>query len=179
MTSLADILPNRAILHTDADAVAVVRDVPTRRAVCLLLDAEDRPVQVLAWANPRVGMKRRLAEPVEGEKTRRVNYGELVRNVLWRAVDSEFESDVVHAAVVRAAFPARAGELLRFAQPWFLHVDPAAEFPRWTRIERPVEKNQRSHSHSAIAPGLSAGWEPHGQETIWKRSPSRLSVSRT
>ncbi len=162
MIALADILPNRATLHADAEAATVVRDIPTRRAVCLLLDAEDRAVQVLAWANPRVGMKRRLAEPVEGEKTRRVNYGELVRSVRWQAVDSEFESDVVHAAVVRAAFPLRAGELLKFAQPWFLHVDPAAEFPRWTRIERPASGRDRSPSGLPADPGRD-------------RSPSGLS----
>src|SRR5262245_934921 len=99
-------------------------------------DQHDRPVQLLCVKNLRYSLKRRLG--IEGElenasPSRRVNYREIVRNVSWRRVDSAFEADVVYLETARQFFPQTYQGMTGFRPAWFLHVNPEAEFPRYTK----------------------------------------------
>jgi excinuclease UvrABC nuclease subunit len=108
--------------------------VPAKWAVYVLADASDRPVQVLCVRNLRASLRRRLGgEGEEAGRSKRVDYREIVRRVYYRRVDSDFEADLVYLAAVRAAFPGRHTELIGFRRSWFVHVDPDAAFPRYTR----------------------------------------------
>jgi hypothetical protein len=113
-----------------------LKGAPARWAVYLLADADDRPVQLLCVKNLRYSLKRRLGGGGDDEAagpSRRVNYRELVRRVHWRRVDSAFEADWLYYEAARACFPDTYQGMVGFRPAWFVHVDPDAAFPRYTK----------------------------------------------
>jgi excinuclease UvrABC nuclease subunit len=113
---------------------ALAKAVPARWVVYLLADEADRPVQLLCVRNLRYSLKRRLGDAaVEGPATKRVDYRALVRRIHWRRVDGPFEADLVYHAAARQLFPRTYRGMVGFRPAWFLHVDDAAQFPRYTR----------------------------------------------
>lgn len=107
--------------------------LPAKRAVYLLADGEDRPVQLLCVGNLRASVKRRLVGAEEAGPSKRVDYRGLVRFVHYRRVDSDLESDLVYLDAARSLFPGRYSELIGFRASVWVHVDPAAAFPRFVR----------------------------------------------
>src|SRR5678816_3616195 len=79
------------------DFDAFVKTVPARWAVYLLVDADNRPVQMLCVKNLRYSLRRRLGpEDIDAGPSRRVDYRGIVRRIFWRRVDSAFEADWVY-----------------------------------------------------------------------------------
>jgi excinuclease UvrABC nuclease subunit len=117
-----------------ADFSAFLSIAPARWAVYLLTDADDRPVQLLCVKNLRASLQRRLgeAEPQQGP-TRKIDYRQVVRRVHWRRVDSAFEADWHYLQAARALFPQSYRGMLGMQPAWFLHINPAAKFPRYVR----------------------------------------------
>jgi hypothetical protein len=114
-----------------ADPVAeMLKRLPARWAVALLTDGERQPVQLICLRDLRQGLRGRL-EQVPGGK--RVNWADLVRGVRWAAVDSDFEADWVYLRAARQFFPAIYQQIVEKNQPWFVHVDPEAQYPRYVR----------------------------------------------
>ena len=115
--------------------------IPAAWAVCLLFDAAARPIQLLCVKNLRASLKRRLgigpAEEVAGP-SRRVDLRAVVRQVAWTRVDSSFEQDLVYLELARSAFPEQYTGVLGFRPAWWIHVDPPAERPRFTRTSEPA-----------------------------------------
>jgi len=122
---------------SDDSPLTLVPRLPTRWAVCLLADAEGRPVQLLTFKNPRVSLKHRLEEIPADVRSRRVRLAEVVRQIHWRRVDSRFEAEWVYLEAARHFFPQTYRELAPAAPAWFAHVDPDAAFPRYTRTDKP------------------------------------------
>ena len=111
-----------------------LKGAPARWAVYLLADGDDRPVQLLCVKNLRYSLKRRLGGDDEAAgPSKRVNYRELVRRVHWRRVDSAFEADWLYYEAARACFPDTYQGMVGFRPAWFVHVDPDAAFPRYTK----------------------------------------------
>jgi excinuclease UvrABC nuclease subunit len=97
-------------------------------------DADDRPVQLLCVKNLRQSLKRRLGDDPElSGPSRRVDYKAIVRNIRWRRVDSAFEADVVYLEAAQRLFPQTYRGMIGFEQAWFIHVNPDANFPRYTK----------------------------------------------
>ena len=117
------------------DFDSFLKRVPARGAVYLLADAAGRPVQLLCVRNLRNSVKRRLAvDPNQADgPSRRINYRELVRQVYWRRVDGPFETDWVYHEVARALFPQAYRGMVGMRAAWFVHVNPDAPFPRYTK----------------------------------------------
>lgn len=118
-----------------ADFDAFLKQAPARWVIYLLSDADDRPVQLLCVKNLRQSLKRRLgaAEDDGASISRRVNYRDLVRRVRWRRVDSAFEADWLYYEAARTVFPRSYKGMVGFRPAWFVHVDPAASFPRYVK----------------------------------------------
>ena len=111
-----------------------LKDVPAKWVVYLMSDADGRPVQLLCVKNLRYSLKRRLS----GEEdlttlSRRVNYREIVRTIAWRRVDSAFEADVIYLEAARKFFPQTYQGMIGMRPAWFLHINPEAPFPRYTK----------------------------------------------
>lgn len=112
-----------------------LRDVPAKWVVYLMSDLDGRPVQLLCVKNLRYSLKRRLGGEDDAltMPSRRVNYREVVRSISWRRVDSAFEADVVYLEAARTCFPTTYQGMIGMRPAWFLHVNPEAPFPRYTK----------------------------------------------
>ena len=115
------------------DLEAFLKLVPARWVVYLMADGDDRPVQLLCVKNLRASLKRRLGGEEPAGPTRKVDYRQLVRRVCWRAVDSALEADLVYLEAARRVFPESYRGMVGFRPAWFVHVDPEAAFPRFTK----------------------------------------------
>ena len=116
------------------DLDAFLKRVPAKWAVYLVSDADDRPVQLLCVKNLRASLKRRLGPPEpDALPSKRVDYRELVRRVRYRRVDSAFEADWVYYEAARLTFPKTYQGMVGFRPAWFVHVNPDAAFPRYTK----------------------------------------------
>src|SRR3954464_5405144 len=128
-----DIFERSATFDPAADFDAFLRQVPAKWAVYLLADADDRPVQLLCVKNLRYSLKRRLGTGEDLGPSKRVNYRDLVRRIHWRRVDSAFEADWLYYEAARALFPKTYQGMVGFRPAWFVHVNPDATFPRYTK----------------------------------------------
>jgi excinuclease UvrABC nuclease subunit len=132
---LADLFDHHADFDPDGSLDELLKAAPAKWVVYLMADGQGRPVQLLCVKNLRASLKRRLGEgeAAAGGPSRRVNYRELVRRVYWRRVDSAFEADLVYLEVARQVFPRSYRGMLGFEPAWFVHVNPANNFPRYVK----------------------------------------------
>lgn len=119
---------------------AFLKDVPAKWVVYLMTDADDRPVQLLCVKNLRYSLKRRLGEAEDLTRSKRVDYRAIVRRVHWRRVCSAFEADAVYLEAAREFFPQTYRGMTGFQPAWFIHVNPDADFPRYTKTIDPSIK---------------------------------------
>lgn len=117
----------------DEDFEQFLRRIPAKSAVYLMADAADQPIQLLYVRNLRNSLKRRLGGNETPSPTRQVNYRDLVRRIRWRRVDSAFEADWIYYEAARELFPKSYKGMVGFRPAWFIHVDPDAIFPRFTK----------------------------------------------
>lgn len=115
------------------DFEAFLKQAPAKWVVYLLADEADRPVQLLCVKNLRYSLKRRLGGDETIGLSRRMNYREIVRRVRWRRVDSAFEADWRYYEAARVLFPQTYAGMVGFRPAWFIHINPLADFPRYTK----------------------------------------------
>lgn len=113
------------------DLDAWLKTIPAKWAVYLMSDSEGLPVQLLCVKNLRASLQRRLGDNEQIGPSRRVGYRDLVRKIIWRRVDSDFEADLIYLESARRIFPETYRGMLAFKEAWFLRVDPQAKFPRY------------------------------------------------
>lgn len=133
MHEVSTLLEHHATFDPGGDFEAFLRAVPAKWVVYLVSDAEDRPVQLLCVKNLRASLKRRLGGDEQVGPSRRVNYRDVVRHVHYRRVDSAFEADWLYYEVARQVFPQSYQGMVGFRPAWFVHVNPDAQFPRYTK----------------------------------------------
>ncbi|HEY7116964.1 MAG TPA: hypothetical protein VH475_10280 [Tepidisphaeraceae bacterium] len=129
----ADLFDRDATFDPDAPLEELLKAAPAKWVVYLMADAAAQPVQLLCVKNLRASLKRRLGGDEAIGPSRRVNYRDLVRRVYWRRVDSAFEADLAYLAIARQVFPQSYRGMLGFEPAWFVHVNPANNFPRYVK----------------------------------------------
>ena len=134
MSAPSDIFPHLADFDPAGDFDEFLKTVPAKWVVYLLADEHDRPVQLLCVKNLRASLKRRLGTG-EGldARSKRVEYREIIRRVHWRRVDSAFEADATYLEAARHTFPQTYRGMTGFRPAWFVHVNPATTYPRYTK----------------------------------------------
>jgi hypothetical protein len=120
-------------LDPAGDLEAFLKQVPAKWVVYLMTDADDRPVQLLCVKNLRASLKRRLGGNEQIGPSKRVDYRDLIRHVHYTRVDSAFEADWTYYEAARVAFPNSYQGMVGFRPAWFVHVNPDANFPRYTK----------------------------------------------
>ncbi len=115
------------------DLETFLKDVPAKWVVYLMADAVDRPVQLLCVKNLRYSLKRRLGQGDLVGLSKRVDYRELVRRIYYRRVYSAFEADAIYLEAARQYFPRTYRGMTGFQPAWFIHINPDAQFPRYTK----------------------------------------------
>ena len=130
-------------------------------------DVDDRPVQLLCVKNLRYSLKRRLGEGEAVGVSRRVDYRGLVRMIHYRRVYSAFEADAVYLEAARQFFPRTYRGMTGFQPAWFIHVNPDAQFPRYTKtIDLDIKTGQLigpiedKHSAGKLIENIADWFEP-------------------
>lgn len=181
-------LPEQIAFDPNGDFDAFLARVPGRWAVYLLRDEEGRPFHLLSVRNLRASLANRLSEHPQDERTRAIAYRQVVRGVQWQRVDSVAEAEWVYLQCAKSYFPQTARTLLANWEPWFVQVDPAAEFPRWTATTRVDEALAETTFGPISTKEKAAGWveiiedafdlcryhhiltqAPHGQACAYKQ----------
>jgi len=127
------LLERSIALPPGGEIEADLKALPSRWGVALLLDENQKPLQLISLKDLRRGIAARLGEPQAPGK--RVNWREVVRSIRWQTVDSDFESDWVYLKSARRFFPETWHEMLLRDQVWFVHIDPNAKFPHYNKTE--------------------------------------------
>lgn len=135
VSGLCRIFDHWADFDVGGDLDVFLKQVPPRWVVYLFADAADRPIQLLCVKNLRYSLKRRLGSDPTVGPSKRINYRELVRRIYWRPVDSGFEADFAYLEVARLLFPQTYQGMLGFRPAWFIHVDPDAMYPQYTKTK--------------------------------------------
>jgi excinuclease UvrABC nuclease subunit len=135
-----DQLKHSANFDPAGDFEAFLSAVPAKWVVYLFAGADDRPVQLLCVRNLRASLRRRLGQDAEQIASKRVDYRQIVQRIHWQRVDSEFEADLLYLELARTFFPATYRQLVSSRPSWFVHIDPAAEFPRYVKTTDLSEK---------------------------------------
>lgn len=138
MVEPASLFPHHLGVRPEDDLEALLKQAPARPAVYLLVDQEERPLQLLSVRNLRASIQRRLGSTQEEQISRRINYRDLVRGVHYLRVDGHFEADFVYLRIARELFAQSYQSLFTQRQPWFIHVDPLAQFPRFVKTNAPM-----------------------------------------
>ena len=120
-------------LDPSAPLDVATKALPAKWAIYLMLDANGRPIQLLSVKNLRASVRRRLHENPIGVSNKRVDYRAVVRKICWKRVDSAFEADLQFLEIARVVFPGTYRNIVTLRPAWWVHVDPDAPFPRWTR----------------------------------------------
>src|SRR5207247_7209049 len=133
MSASSSILDHHLEFNPAADFDAFLKSIPAKWVVYLLADEHDNPIQLLCVKNLRASLQRRLGGAETIGLSKKVNYRDLVRRIHWRRVDSAFEADVVYLEAARIVFPQTYQGMVGFRPAWFIHVNPDANFPRYSK----------------------------------------------
>jgi len=133
MQPITSILDRELSFDPNGDLDAFLKTTPAKWVVYLLADEHGAPVQLLCVKNLRYSLKRRLGGEEDAGPSRRVDYRQIVRRIYYKRVDSAFEADLLYYEAARLCFPQTYQGMVGFRPAWFVHVDPAATFPRFVK----------------------------------------------
>jgi excinuclease ABC subunit C len=140
MAQVGEILRHRLEFDPQQDFESFLRQAPSKWAVYLLADGDDRPFQLLCVKNLRNSLKNRLGSHDPAQPSKSVDFRQVVRKISWRRVDSAFEADIVYHELAKQIFPETYRGMVGLRPAWFLHVNPSAEFPRYVKTHLLEEK---------------------------------------
>ena len=151
-------------LHTWAGRPAPTdfATLPNCPAVFLLLDADDRPIQLGTTQTLRRQLVARLAVPSDPRRGK-VDVAEIARGVRWRPLATAFEGRWWYYRLARALYPGEYRRLISFGPAWFLNVDWTAALPEISVTERiwcrPGEFVGPWPTHAACQEALAGLWD--------------------
>ncbi|UCD29114.1 MAG: hypothetical protein JSV03_01115 [Planctomycetota bacterium] len=126
-------LPNESTLDSAA------RSFPSGGGIYLLTDEHDRTILLASAGHLRRALRGRLLEPQQADDhqeagtvaRRRVDLSQVTRKIWWKPAHSMFEIKYEYYRLARQLMPNDYLENVAFGPSWFVHVDPAAEIPRF------------------------------------------------
>ncbi len=110
--------------------------IPPKRGVVLLLAQGGRPIVLLPAADLRSRIRLRLQEPLSDQRTKTADLREITRQIRWTLAYSHFETDLAYLHAACALWPRTFASLLAWKPPWFVHVQPGEEFPRFQKTRK-------------------------------------------
>jgi len=113
-----------------------LRAVPAFAGVYLLTDERDQPILLAHAENMRRAVSYRLAASERDERTKRADLSAVSRRLHWIETFSSFETTWLHYCAARELYPRAYREMIGFGPAWFIRVDSAAAFPRFTATDK-------------------------------------------
>jgi excinuclease ABC subunit C len=113
-----------------------LRQVPARRGVALLAGEGDKPIQLLTAADMRARVRNRIQKPEKEPSRNLPDLRPVTCKVAWKLAGGHFETDLYFFEVSRRLWPDEYTGMLSWKPPWFVHVDPSADVPRFSSTRR-------------------------------------------
>lgn len=137
---------------------ALLLALPAQPGVLVLETGEGRTVLVATTANLRELARRRLGATGPGERSAQADVRGLCAGGRLIAIrtGSSLETDAVYLRLARERLEHAARVVSERWRAWFVHVDPDAEFPEWTKTNLIGLVRTRSAS-SAVSGPLDSG----------------------
>jgi len=117
----------------------MARQFPGGGGVYLLTDQQDRMIQLASAGDLRRALRGKLLEPQHLDKEqagtfarKRADLSQITRKIRWKPAHSMFEINYEYQQLARILLPDNYLDNLSFGPSWFIHVDPAADIPRFT-----------------------------------------------
>jgi SAM-dependent methyltransferase len=108
--------------------------LPAGPAVLELLGPHGHSTLLATTADARAWAKARLAVPIgEQASARRTDHRAVTSRVLAHAVGSAFEAECIYLDLARIRMPGVYRVVAERWRAWFVHVDPDAEHPEFTK----------------------------------------------
>ncbi len=151
----APISHTMAIPHSSADA-AIEPDylaLPDAPAVCIFESPERHTLLLATTASARDLARRRLGTLPAEERSSRADLRAICGHVHAIRVGSSLEADAVYLHQARERLPELAKVVAERWRAWFVHVDPDAEFPQWTKTNLMVGLVGKRSASTAIGGG--------------------------
>jgi len=122
------------MLANQADLIQASLDLPATPGVGLFAAANDQPLLLLAGADLRSLVRRRLSDPRPEQRSRRTALRPLVARIWFRRTFSAFETRCAYYHIARAVYPDTYGDLLGRLEAWVLHVQPDDHYPVFSSL---------------------------------------------
>ena len=161
--------------------------MPAKWVVYLMADEADRPVQLLCvrtFTTASSGPGRRRDD--RAVETRELP-GNRSTHLLLRRVDSaEFEADSLYYEAARELFPQTYQGMVGFRPAWFVHIDPEANFPRYTKTTEIMQRTgnlygpvEDKHAGAKLVQLVEDGSICAATGTSWSSRRMRSRACRT
>lgn len=109
--------------------------VPARAGVAVFESPDGRTTLIATTADLRELARKRLAiTPPDAQPSKATDLRGVTSALHATTVGSAFEADLVYLDLVRRLMPDTHRAITERWQGWFIHVDPAERFPRWTKV---------------------------------------------
>lgn len=132
--------PWHVTIEVSADPGATIdfAAIPRRPGVFVFENETGETLAIARTADLRRMIRDRLSLADDNAgPTRRIDYRRLVRRVRALTVGSAFEADWAYLQHARQRTPDNARLFVERFQPWFVHCNPQAAHPRWTKTVHP------------------------------------------
>jgi DNA polymerase-3 subunit epsilon len=120
-----------------AEASSDFLSLPARPGVAVFEGDDARPLLIATTADLRELARRRLGQPFGGDTPGnpgpRADHRAITRRILAIEVGSALEADIVYLAQARRRMPETHRLVSERWRAWFVHVDPDAVFPLWSK----------------------------------------------
>lgn len=125
-------------IPADRDGAVDYLAMPDRPGVFAFEDDDGGTLALAITQSLRRLIRSKLeTEPRADGPSRKIDYRAIVRKVRAMTVGSRFEAEWAYLQLARSRIPTTYASLLDHWRGWFVHVDPEADFPRWTKTCRP------------------------------------------
>ncbi len=109
--------------------------MPARPGVAVFESPDGRPTLIATTADLRELARARLGPaPTDTPPTKATDLRSVTTVLHATTVGSAFEADLVYLGLVRRLMPDTHRAITERWQGWFVHIDPAERFPRWTKV---------------------------------------------
>lgn len=154
----------RTLVPIPPEGDVALDDVPGRPGVAVFIDREGRTTLIAATADLRAMVKRRLGLDDPGTPGRvRHTLRESTASVVVIEAGSGLEADAIYLDEARARMPDTHRVVSERWRAWFVHVDPDAAHPQWSKtnlaglVAPRAASSPRGGPRSELPPGLLIG----------------------
>ncbi len=119
---------------------AVLKSIPAKRGVFVLLAEDGRPILLTVAADIRARLRHRLTAPEADQCRKTADLREITAAVHWRLTHSRFETDWRFLEIARVVWPDTYESLLPRRPAWMVSIDLDEQFPHFAVVSAALSR---------------------------------------